>query len=110
MSKPQIRAAGNASDAATRNAPVPHVGSTTTFGQKKIGDVHLTWENEAHLEVDEAKGALEIVYPPISIEATPPVAVVDANAKRHKTEAVAEAYMKYVFTPEARALRLKMPP
>ena len=82
-------------------------GSTTTFGQKKIGDVHLTWENEAHLEVDEAKGALEIVYPPISIEATPPVAVVDANAKRHKTEAVAEAYMKYVFTPEAQEIVAK---
>ena len=79
-------------------------GSTTTFAQKKLGDVHLTWENEAHLEVDEAKGALEIVYPPISIQATPPVAVVDANAKRHKTEAVAEAYLKYVFTPEGQEI------
>ena len=82
-------------------------GSTTTFAQKKIGDVHLTWENEAHLEVDEAKGELEIVYPPVSILATPPVAVVDANVKRHKTEAVAEAYVKYMFTPEAQEIIAK---
>ena len=82
-------------------------GSTTTFAQKKIGDVHLTWENEAHLEVEEAKGELEIVYPPVSILATPPVAVVDANAKRHKTEAVAEAYLKFVFTPEAQEIVAK---
>ena len=47
-------------------------GATTTFAQKKIGDVHLTWENEAHLEVQEAGGELEIVYPPISILAEPP--------------------------------------
>jgi sulfate/thiosulfate-binding protein len=79
-------------------------GSTTTFAQKKIGDVHLTWENEAHLEVDEAKGELEIVFPPLSILATPPVAVVDGNAKRHKTEAVAEAYLKFVFTPEGQEI------
>src|SRR5262249_34591662 len=42
-------------------------GSTTTFVQKKIGDVHLAWENEAHLEVREAEGELELIYPPISI-------------------------------------------
>ncbi|HEY7376008.1 MAG TPA: sulfate ABC transporter substrate-binding protein, partial [Polyangia bacterium] len=53
-------------------------GATTTFVQKKIGDVHLAWENEAYLEVREAKGALEVVVPPISILAEPQVAVVDA--------------------------------
>lgn len=57
-------------------------GATTTFVQKKIGDVHLAWENEAHLEVREAKGELELVYPPISIRAEPHVAVVDANVDR----------------------------
>jgi len=73
-------------------------GSTTTFAQKKIGDVHLTWENEAYLEVEEAAGELEIVYPPISILAEPPVAVVSANAKRHGTEAAAQAYLGYLWT------------
>ncbi len=82
-------------------------GSTTTFAQKGIGDVHLTWENEAHLEVDEAKGALEIVYPPVSILATPPVAVVDGNAKRHKTEEAADAYLRFVFTPEGQEIVAK---
>ncbi len=64
-------------------------GATTTFAQRGIGDVHLTWENEAHLEVDESGGALEIVYPPRSIRAEPFVAVVDANVERKGTQAVA---------------------
>jgi sulfate transport system substrate-binding protein len=76
-------------------------GATTTFSQKKIGDVHLTWENEAHLEVREAKGELEIVYPPASIKAEPYVAVVDATVDRHGTREVAEAYLKHLYTPEA---------
>jgi sulfate/thiosulfate-binding protein len=74
-------------------------GSTTTFAQKKIGDVHLTWENEAHLEVKEAGDELEIVYPPISIRAEPPVAWVDANVKRKGTEAITKAYLEFVYTP-----------
>ncbi len=74
-------------------------GSTTTFAQKGIGDVHLTWENEAYLEVEESKGELEIIYPSASILAEPPVAVVDANAKRHHTEAAAKAYLEYLWTP-----------
>src|SRR5262245_50165113 len=53
-------------------------GSTTTFVQKRIGDVHLSWENEARLEVQEAGGEVEIVYPPISFLAEPQVAWVDA--------------------------------
>jgi sulfate transport system substrate-binding protein len=76
-------------------------GATTTFVQKGIGDVHLAWENEAHLEVEEATGALEIVYPPISIRAEPHVAVVDANVDRRGTRAAAEAYLRYAYTPEA---------
>jgi sulfate transport system substrate-binding protein len=76
-------------------------GSTTTFAQKKIGDVHLTWENEAHLEVAETPGELEIVYPPVSIRAEPFVAVVDANVDRKGTRALAEVYLKFLFTEEA---------
>ncbi len=75
--------------------------ATMTFSQKKIGDVHLTWENEAYLEVEEAKGALEIVRPPISVVAEPHVAVVTANAKRKGTFAAAEAYMRFAYTREA---------
>jgi sulfate transport system substrate-binding protein len=76
-------------------------GATTTFAQKKIGDVHLTWENEAFLEVQEAKGELEVVYPSTSIRAEPPVAVVDANARKKGTQAAAEAYLKFLYTDEA---------
>ncbi|HZP41069.1 MAG TPA: sulfate ABC transporter substrate-binding protein [Candidatus Binatia bacterium] len=76
-------------------------GSTTTFAQKKIGDVHLTWENEAYLEVAEAGGGLEIVYPPTSILAEPPVAVVSANATRHHTEDAAQAYLEFLWTDAA---------
>ena len=55
-------------------------GATTTFAQKGIGDVHLTWENEAYLEVQESNGELEIVYPTLSIRAEPRIAVVDYGA------------------------------
>jgi sulfate transport system substrate-binding protein len=76
-------------------------GSTTTFVQKQIGDVHLAWENEAQLEVREGAGALELVYPSISILAAPHVAVVDANVDRKGTREVAEAYLKYLYTDDA---------
>src|SRR6266536_1167710 len=79
-------------------------GATTTFVQKNIGDVHLAWENEAHLEVLEAKGGLEIVYPPISIRAEPHVAVVDGNVDRKNTRQAAEAYLKYLYTYEAQEI------
>ena len=82
-------------------------GSTTTFAQKKLGDVHLTWENEARLEVQEAGGELEIVNPPTSILATPTVAVVDANAKRHGTEAAAKAYLEYLYTDDGQEIIAK---
>lgn len=79
-------------------------GATTTFAQRGIGDVHLAWENEAHLEVEEADGQLEIVYPPISIRAEPHVAVVDGNVDRRGTRAAAEAYLQYLYTDEAQEI------
>lgn len=79
-------------------------GATTTFVQKQIGDVHLAWENEAHLEVREAKGELEIVYPPISIRAEPHVAIVDDNVDRRGTRAAAEAYLNYLYSDEAQEI------
>ncbi len=75
-------------------------GATTTFVQKKIGDVHPAWENEAHLEVEEARGAVELVYPPISFLAEPHVTWVDANVKKKGTEAAAKAYLEFLYTPE----------
>jgi sulfate transport system substrate-binding protein len=82
-------------------------GATTTFVQKKIGDVHLAWENEAQLEVREAKGELDVIYPPISIRAEPHVAVVDANVDRQKTRAAAEAYLNFLYTDEAQEIIAK---
>jgi sulfate transport system substrate-binding protein len=82
-------------------------GATMTFVQKRIGDVHLAWENEAHLEVREAKGELELVYPPISIRAEPHVAVVDKNVDRKGTRAAAEAYLKFLYTDEAQEIIAK---
>jgi sulfate transport system substrate-binding protein len=82
-------------------------GATTTFAQKKIGDVHLAWENEAELEVREAKGDLELVDPPISIRAEPHVAVVDANVDRKNTRQAAEAYLQYAYTDEAQEIFAK---
>lgn len=76
-------------------------GSTATFAQKGIGDVHLTWENEGQLEVLEAKGELEIVYPKTSILAEPHVAVVDGNVDRKRTRQAAEAYLKFLYIEEA---------
>lgn len=82
-------------------------GATTTFVQKQIGDVHLAWENEARLEVQEAKGELDIVYPPISIKAEPHVAVVDANVDRKKTRSAAEAYLNFLYTDEGQEIIAK---
>lgn len=82
-------------------------GSTTTFALKHIGDVHLTWENEAHLEVEESKGELEIIFPSSSILAEPQVTWVDANVGRHGTREVAEAYLKFLYTPEGQDIIAK---
>lgn len=82
-------------------------GSTVTFAERHIGDVHLTWENEAHLEVLKSKGELELVYPPVSIRAEPHVAVVDANVDRKGTRHAAEAYLRFLYTPEAQEIIAK---
>ncbi|MBF0490178.1 MAG: sulfate ABC transporter substrate-binding protein [Candidatus Omnitrophica bacterium] len=74
-------------------------GSTITFVERKIGDVAISWENEAYLAVNElGKGELEIVVPSISILAEPPVAVVDRVAERHGTQKVASEYLKFLYS------------
>jgi len=80
-------------------------GATITFVQRGIGDVLLAWENEAILSQKElGAGQFEIVYPPISILAEPPVAVVDRVVAKHGTQAVAEAYLKFLYTPASQAI------
>lgn len=80
-------------------------GSTTTFVQRGIGDVLLSWESEAILGAKELGSRdYEIVYPPLSILAEPPVAVIDRVAQRHGTQAVAEAYLKFLYTPQGQAI------
>jgi sulfate/thiosulfate transport system substrate-binding protein len=75
-------------------------GSTLTFVQRGIGDVQLTWENEAHLALKEfGSDKFEIVYPPTSILAEPSVALVDRNVDRHGTRKVAEAYLRFLYSP-----------
>jgi sulfate transport system substrate-binding protein len=80
-------------------------GSTVTFAQRAIGHVLLAWENEAVLLVKEmGKDKFDIVYPPVSILAEPPVAVVDRNVDKHKTRAAAEAYLKFLYTDEGQEI------
>jgi sulfate/thiosulfate transport system substrate-binding protein len=82
-------------------------GATTTFVQRGIGDVLLAWENEAYLALAEEKGKVEIVTPSLSILAEPPVAVVDKVVARKGTKAVAEEYLKYLYTPEGQEIAAK---
>ena len=80
-------------------------GSTTTFAERGIGDVLVSWENEAHLAVKElGADKVEIVVPSASILAEPPVAVVDRVVDRRGTRAVAQAYLEYLYTPEGQAI------
>jgi len=77
-------------------------GATTTFAERQIGDVLIGWENEALLARSKmGAGKFEVVVPPTSILAEPPVAVITANAKKHGTEALARAYLEFLYTPEA---------
>src|SRR3954468_12208229 len=91
-----------------RNVPVLDSGArgaTTTFVERAQGDVLVSWENDAFLAVNElGKGNFEIVVPSLSILAEPPVALVDKVVDRKGTRAVAEAYLKYLYTPEAQEL------
>lgn len=91
-----------------RNVPVLDSGargSATTFVQRNIGDVLITWENEAYLTVKEfGADKFEIVVPSISILAEPPVALVDQNVDAKGTRKTAEAYLNYLYTPEAQEI------
>lgn len=83
-------------------------GATTTFLQRGIGDVLLTWENEAFLAINElGQGKFEIVVPPTSILAETPVAVVDNVVDKHGTRDLAEAYLQYLYSPIGQKLAAK---
>ncbi|MFZ5895377.1 MAG: sulfate ABC transporter substrate-binding protein [Myxococcota bacterium] len=83
-------------------------GATTTFVERGIGDVLIAWENEALLAVKElGQGKVELVVPPISILAEPPVAIVEKNVEKHGTKQVAEAYLKFLYTDEGQELVAK---
>ncbi|MBN9072850.1 MAG: sulfate ABC transporter substrate-binding protein [Rhizobiales bacterium] len=83
-------------------------GSTLTFAQKDLGDVLLAWENEAYLVLDEfGADNFDIVAPPTSILAEPPVAVVDGNVDAKGTRKVAEAYLEYLYSAEGQTLIAK---
>lgn len=76
-------------------------GATTTFVQRRIGDVLITWENEALLAREEfAEDGLEIVTPEVSILAEPPVALVDSIAERRGHTEAATAYLEFLYTPD----------
>lgn len=79
-------------------------GSTTTFAQRGIGDVLLSWENEAHLIEKEFPGQTEIVYPSLSILAEPSVAVVEKIAEKNGNAEVAKAYLEFLYTKEGQDL------
>lgn len=83
-------------------------GSTNTFVQRGIGDVLLAWENEAFLAIKElGPDKFEVVTPPESILAEPPVTVIDKVADRHGTRKVAEEYLKYLYTDEGQKIAAK---
>ncbi len=88
-----------------RNVPVLDTGargSLTTFTERGIGDVFISWENEAFLATKElGPDKFEIVLPSLSILAEPPVTLVDRVADRRGTRKVAEAYLQFLYTPEA---------
>jgi len=91
-----------------RNVPVMDEGArgaATTFVQRDIGDVLISWENEALLVINGVgRGRFDIVYPPESIRTEPPVAVVDKYADQHGNRAVAEAYLQFLYTPAAQEM------
>lgn len=94
-----------------KNVPVLDTGargSTVTFAKNGIGDVLLAWENEAHLALKEfGDDKFEIITPPLSILAEPPVAVVDKNARRHRTTEVATEYLKYLYSDDGQEIAAK---
>lgn len=91
-----------------KQAPVLDTGgraATTTFIQNQIGDVLVTFENEAEMIAREfGRGSFEVVYPSVSAEAEPPVAVVDKVVDKKGTRAEAEAYLKYLWSEEGQRI------
>jgi sulfate/thiosulfate-binding protein len=90
-----------------QHTPFLELGARATalaFAIEKLGDVHLTWENEALREVGAAGGELEIVYPPVSILAEPVVTWVDKNVEKHRTQRVARAYLEFLFGDSAQEI------
>ncbi|HEY7006128.1 MAG TPA: sulfate ABC transporter substrate-binding protein [Sphingomicrobium sp.] len=91
-----------------RNVPVLDSGArgaTTTFVERGQGDVLIAWENEALLATNKlGRGKFDIVVPSVSILAEPPVAVVDKVVAKHGTRAAAEAYLKFLYTPQAQEI------
>jgi sulfate transport system substrate-binding protein len=91
-----------------RNVPVLDSGargSTTTFVQRRIGDVLLAWENEAFLAVNElGRNNVEIIVPTVSILAEPPVAVVDGIAEKRRTGTLAQEYLNYLYSKEGQEI------
>ncbi len=94
-----------------KHVPVLDTGSrasTLTFAQRQIGDVYLSWENEAGLVLDEFGAQnFDVITPPTSILAEPPVALVDKNVDKHGTRAVAEAYLQWLYTKPAQEIIAK---
>lgn len=94
-----------------KNVPVLDTGgrgATTTFAQRGIGDVLLTFESEVNLISKDIEGVqVQAVYPPASVEAEAPVAIVDKIVDKKKTREVAKAYLDYLYTPEGQALIAK---
>ena len=94
-----------------KNVPVLDTGArgaTTTFSQRGIGDVLISWENEAFLALKEfGADKFEIINPSLSILAEPPVTWVDRVVKKRGTEAVAKAYLEFLYTPEGQAIAAK---
>ncbi|WP_088287243.1 sulfate ABC transporter substrate-binding protein [Ideonella sp. A 288] len=83
-------------------------GATVTFVERGVGDVFISWENEAHLAVKElGPDRFEIVVPSLSILAEPPVTVIDKVADKRGTREVANAYLRYLYTPEGQAIAAK---
>ena len=94
-----------------KNVPVLDAGargSTTTFSERGLGDVLVAWENEAFLLTKEVgKDRFEIVVPSVTILAEPPVALVDGNADKRGTRAVAQAYLEFLYADEAQEIAAK---
>jgi len=93
-----------------KNVPVLDTGArgaTTTFVQRRIGDVLIAWENEALLTLNEKGKEFELIAPSLSILAEPPVAWIDRNVAKNGTREVAEAYLRYLYTPDGQEIAAK---